>query len=148
MFLSTSQSFLKDAGYSYLTNIQKNTGVNPIRVLVMSVPVIIAFFERKKIEEITSPYINMFINISVICFECYIVGMFTTGVVGRLPIYFQIFNWILIPWLLNNVFDENMKKIVIFSCIIGFILYFYYDMYIAGMGIYHSTSLQLFYDTV
>lgn len=147
-FLSTSSSFLSDFNYSYLSNVSQNTGVNPVRVLVMAIPAIIAFVGRKNIEDTAPPFINICINLSVVCTECYIVGMFTTGVVGRLPIYFQLFNWILLPWLIKNVFDENTRRIVVVSCVVGFLLYFYYDMYIKGNGIYHSTILNLSFDTV
>lgn len=141
--LSTSSSFLNDYGYSYLSNNPENNGVNPFRVLVMAVPVVIGFVGRKEIEKKSTPFIDLCTNISVVCLECYIVGMFTSGVIGRLPVYFVLFNWILLPWLLKNALDEETRKIITFLCILGFMAFFYYDMYIVGNGIYHSTVLDL-----
>lgn len=144
LFISTS-SLLDDTDYSYLNTGEFSNGVNPIRVLVMAVPAIIAFVKRKDIEKKTSSFINIWINISVIITECYIVGMFTNGIVGRIGIYFQFFNYLLLPWLLKNAFDEYMSKIITTACIVGFALYFCYDMFIAGNGIYQSINLNLHY---
>ena len=72
--------------------------------------------------------------------------MFTSGIVGRIPIYFQIFNYLLLPWLLRYSFDGEMRKIMILACIVGFLMYYCYDMYIAGNGIYNSRSLDLLYN--
>ncbi len=143
-FLSTS-SFLDDTDYSYLRDEEFLSGVNPIRVLVMSMPAIIAFIKRKNIADKTSPFIDIWINLSVIISECYIVGMFTSGIIGRIPVYFQLFDYLLLPWLLKNAFDEDMSKTITAACVLGFILYFCFNMYIAGNGIYQSVNLNLYY---
>ena len=144
LFISTS-SLLDDTDYYYLNTQAYSNGVNPIRVLVMSVPAIIAFIQRRFIKEKASPFMNLCINLSVITSECYIVGMFTSGIVGRIPIYFQMFTYLLLPWLLRNAFSEDMSKTITTACVVGFILYFCYDMYVAGNGIYISTNLGLNY---
>jgi hypothetical protein len=69
--------------------------------------------------------------------------MFSNGIVGRIPIYFQMFNYLLLPWLLKNAFDEDTSKTITTCCIIGFMAYFCYDMYIAGNGIYQSANLHI-----
>lgn len=146
VILFYNSSYFSDSEYSYLTSEDLGTGgVNPIRVLALSMPTIIAFVNRKSIAEKASPFINICINISVLSTECYIIGMFTSGVVGRLPIYFELFNYILLPWVLKNTLNEDMGKGVTTACIIGFFAYYYYDMLIKGSGIYASETLQLFY---
>jgi transmembrane protein EpsG len=142
IYLSGS-SFFEDTQYSYL--VDSNNGVNPLRVLVMAVPSIIAFIKRNEIKEKTTPFVDMWINLSVITTECYIVGMFTNGVVGRIPVYFQLFNYLLLPWLLKNAFNEQDKKILTYACVVGFFAYFCFDMYIAGNGVYNSRNLNLAY---
>ncbi|MGN0316871.1 MAG: EpsG family protein [Lachnospira sp.] len=143
LFFVSQSSFLQETEYAYIN--RSDGGVNPFRVVVMSVPAIVAFLCRKKTVEIDDKVYNQMINLSVICSECYIVGMFSSVFVARIAIYFQLFIYILLPWLLLKVVDEQYKRIIILVCIIGFMAYFYYDMYITGNGIYNSTVLDIHY---
>ncbi len=143
LFLYSRSSFVEDTDYAYLSNLSNHNGVNPFRVLVMAIPSIIAFARRKIINEVASPFVKVWVNLSVITTECYIVGMFTSGVMGRMPMYFQLFNLMLLPWLLKNAFDESMGKSILLASLIGYFAYFWYDMYIAGNGVYNSIPLDL-----
>ncbi len=145
LFLYSRSSMVENSDYSYLNTAEYNNGVNPIRVLVMAVPSIIAFIQRKRINEVTPPFVKVWINLSVITTECYIVGMFTSGVMGRMPGYFQMFNLLLLPWLLKKAFDESMGKSILIASLIGYFAYFWYDMFIAGNGLYVSKTLGFSY---
>ena len=135
-----------ESDYSYLNaDIRYSTGVKPVRIIVMAIPCVIAFIKRKELEEKTPPFIRMWINLSVIITECYVVGMFTSGVVGRLPIYFLFFNWLLLPWLIENAVDDRMRQPITIASIVGYLAYFCYDMYVAKNGIYYSLILDLHY---
>ncbi len=148
LFLYSRSSYLSDTEYSYLTSGQYTfEGVNPLRVIVMSIPAILAFTQRVKIKGKTNPYIDLCINLSVITAECYIVGMFTSGIVGRMPLYFQFFGFILLPWLIKNGFEEDMGKTINIVLIVMYFAYFYYEMVINGSGVYVSDSLNIFYWT-
>lgn len=135
ILLISKSGLFNDSEYEYVSN-DSFEGVNPLRVIVMSIPAIIAFIKRKKIEKKATIEINVLINLSVICAGCFIIGMFSNGFVARLAVYFQVFNYVLLPWLLKNAFDEDTSKIITTFCLIGFMGYFCYDMYIAGNGIY------------
>lgn len=143
LFFVSQSSFLQETEYAYIRN--NDVGVNPFRVLVMSVPAIIAFIYRKKIDIIDSKFYNQMVNLSVICSECFIVGMVTNVFVSRIAVYFQIFIYILLPWLIYEVVDKKYYKLILILCVVCFFAYFYYDMYIAGNGIYNSTVLDLHY---
>lgn len=144
LFFYSRSSMIEDSEYSYLvSDVSYQNGVNPFRVVVMAVPTIIAFFRRKEIKEKTNPFVNTWINLSVLTTECYIVGMFTSGVMGRMPAYFQMFNLLLLPWLLKNAFEESMGRSILLASLIGYFVYFWYDMYIAGNGIYFSLNLNI-----
>lgn len=145
LFLYSRSSMVDDSDYAYLRAQENQVGVNPIRVLVMAVPAIIAFLRRKNIKEINDPFVNVWVNLSVITTECYFVGMFTSGVMGRMPGYFQMFNLLLLPWLLKKAFDESMGRSILIASLIGYFIYFWYDMYIAGNGVYVSETLGLNY---
>ena len=63
---------------------------------------------------------------SIISTGLYVVSMFTSGIfIGRLPIYFSLYNYILLPWEIENLFTERSKKLVYIG-LIGFYLLFYY----------------------
>ena len=145
LFFYSRSSALNDSDYSYLNSSDYQSGVNPIRVLVMAVPAVIAFVRRKEIRMIDNKFVNVWINLSAITTECYIVGMFRSGVMGRIPVYFQLFNLLLLPWLLKNAFDESMGRSILLASLIGYFAYFWYDMFIAGNGIYQSVPLNLQY---
>lgn len=145
LFIYSRSSWVEDSDYAYLSTQANQVGVKPLRVLVMAVPTIIAFIQRKKIKELTEPFVKVWINLSVITTECYMVGMFTSGTMGRMPVYFQLYNLLLLPWLLKKAFDESMGKSILIVSLIGYFLYFWYDMYIAGNGIYNSRTLDLLF---
>lgn len=145
LFFYSKSSMVEESDYSYLNTAEYSIGVNPIRVLVMAIPSIIAFTQRKRIKEIDDSFVKVWVNLSVITTECYIVGMFTSGVMGRMPGYFQMFNLLLLPWLLKKSFDESMGKSILIASLIGYFAYFWYDMYIAGNGIYQSIKLNIYY---
>ena len=145
LYLYSRSSMLEDSDYSYLNDASYQTGVNPIRVLVMAIPAIMAFVRRKDMGDRLTPLVKTWINLSVLTTECYIVGMLTSGVMGRMPIYFQMFNLLLLPWLLKNAFEESMGRSILIASLIGYFAYFWYDMYFAGNGVYVSNSLGINY---
>ena len=81
-------------------------GTNPIRILIESIPIILAFIYRNRIKDKLTPVIKLSINMSLIASGLYIISNIArSGVLlGRLPIYFSMYNLILLPWLLKNIF--------------------------------------------
>ena len=66
---------------------------------------------------------------SVICAGIYFLGIFTSGIlVGRLPIYFELYNLILLPYLLKECFTKESSKIMFVLCTIGFLGFYYLQM--------------------
>ena len=123
-------------------------GTNPIRILVESIPIILAFIYRNKIKDKLTPIIKLSINMSLIASGLYIISkVASSGVLlGRLPIYCSLYNLILLPWLLRNIFEKREKDLVYYIMIICYFAFFYYQMVIAwnGMG-YASQILNLKY---
>ncbi|MCD7736814.1 MAG: EpsG family protein, partial [Lachnospiraceae bacterium] len=67
-------------------------GTNPFRVLVYSMPAIIAFFGKKTISGKGGAVINICANMSIISAGFYLISMATSGIfIGRLPIYFSLY---------------------------------------------------------
>lgn len=104
-------------------------GTNYLRVLVYLVPTVIAFMGMRYIRQENDPVINFCTNMSVISSGLYIISMFTSAIlIGRLPIYFSIYNYILLPWEIKHMFTERSARIVNVLLIIFYLVYNYYQV--------------------
>lgn len=126
-FIDVLEVTLSDTAYSgYTEQFEMDDGVNPIRVVVMLVPTLISFVARKKIIQMNNIYINLCVNMSTVAAGLYFLGMFTSGIlIGRLPIYFELYNLILLPFLLKHCFTKRSLKIVYILCTGGFLAFYY-----------------------
>lgn len=147
-FTNLLTDVVEQTDYATSVNEFKDTddGTNVIRILVESVPVILAFIYRNKIKDKITPIIKLSINMSLIASGLYIISkVASSGVLlGRLPIYFSMYNLILLPWLLKNMFSDREKDLIYYTMIICYFGFFYYQMVVAwnGMG-YASRVLNL-----
>lgn len=121
-----------------------DTGTNILRVGVCSVPALMAlvkynYFKKKDIP----PIIHLSVNASVITMVIYIASAFTSGIyVGRLPIYTEMYNLILLPWLVKHPYKEYSQLLRI-GLICAYILYFFYQFCICWKGYYISDLLGI-----
>ena len=138
-FLSAMETSLADTGYEgFREQFEVDDGVNPLRVVVGLVGPAIAFIGRRRIEEKNDPYINVCINMSLISAGLYFLGVFTSGILmGRLPIYFELYNLILLPYLFKNCFNEHSVKPMFILCAVGFLLYYY----LQTSGLYYISDI-------
>lgn len=126
--LETMDIMLQETQYSSnLAEFAEDDGVHPLRVLFSCVPVILAFIQRKKIVATNNQYIYMCVNMSTIAAGLYFVGMLTSGImIGRLPVFFILYNYILYPYLFNYIYSG--KKTLLYTIISITYLVFYYLM--------------------
>lgn len=132
-FTGFLDSSLQDTQYKNVVSDWQNDfhddGTNLLRVLVYAAPTVLSFIWRKKIKEVENPLIHVSVNMSVISTGIYIVSMFTSGIfIGRLPIYFSLYNYILLPWEIQHLFKKNSRTIVT-ACAVGFYLLFFIYSY-------------------
>lgn len=107
-------------------------GTHPIRVLVYSVPALLALFGRRYVRLKNDPAMNLCVNASLITMAIYLVSMVTSGIyVGRLPIYTTLHGYIALPWLIDTIFDEDSARLMKFLMVGGFLAFFYYQMHFA-----------------
>ncbi len=86
-------------------------GTSFIRVLIYSIPAVIAIYGRKKIQESDDAVINFCTNMSIVSAGIYLVSMFTSGIfLGRLPIYCSLYNYVLLPWEIKHLFNEKKQQ--------------------------------------
>lgn len=105
-------------------------GTNPIRVLIYSVPALAALLSRKYILRLNDPVLNLCTNASVITMVLYLVSMVTSGIyVGRLPVYTTFYGYMLLPRIIDLVFEKSSAGLLrgmMIACYLGF---FYIQMH-------------------
>lgn len=125
-----------------LANAANDSGSSPIRLLVALVPVALAFFGRREIyQPDTPPVIHLCVNMSVVTACLYLASMLTSGIyVGRLPIYCELYNLILLPWLIEHPFRRN-RGILRKALMICYLLYFIFQMYFSWDRLTYGSNL-------
>lgn len=130
-FSSLSDSYdtvMSNAGYD-MSIYAGDDGVHPLRVLVNFVPVVLAFMSRRMVDDEDSDIINFCTNMSILTFGVYLVAMVTSGIlVGRVPLYTSMYNFILLPYLLNRMFYGGMRTLM-YTATIGLYFVYYWAQY-------------------
>lgn len=138
-FLSNT-AFQKD-----LSREELQAGSNPLRFLVSAIPVVLILIKKRTIDEIElPPIVSLSINASFVTMIIYFISIFSHGsLIGRLPIYTELYNLILIPWLIEKVYISHSQWIRA-GLYGGYIAYFYYQVNIAwASSPYHSSILGI-----
>lgn len=134
-FTSFLENALKETQYSdIMTNeiMQNKTGTNILRVIVYSVPLLLSIVGKRYIDEANDPLINLCVNCSVITTALYVISAVTSGIYfGRLPIYTSLTGYILLPWLINHIFEKKSAVLVKIMMYGFYFLFFYYQMHFA-----------------
>lgn len=124
---SVAEEALQSTSYAGSTVFNDgDDGVHPIRVLVAAVPAVLAWFNRKRIDAENHVLLNICINASLLSAMLYLFGVFTSGILmGRLPIYCEVFATMALPALINRFPVKAWRKPMVAGCIIFYALYFY-----------------------
>lgn len=126
-YASVFDSVADSLGYS-LTESKAggDDGVNPLRVLVNAIPMLLSIVFRNDIRKDNNPLINMCVNMSVITSGVYLIGMITSGImIGRLPIYTSLYDLILMPYLIRRFNSQKMSQIIFLGSIALYVVYCY-----------------------
>ena len=118
-----STMYAEDMSY-----VRETAGTNPVRFLVSAIPTVMVLIKKNEIVTDETPaIINLSINMSFISSVIYLSSVFSSGIyIGRLPIYCEIYNLILIPWLINHPYAKH-KNILSAGLYIFYFLYFLYQ---------------------
>ncbi|MFC0024073.1 EpsG family protein [Neobacillus cucumis] len=130
-------SALKDTEYGHYQNFNEG-GANIMRVAVNGVPLLIAYLGREKLREIF-PESDFIVNMSVLGFLFMIVST-QNWIFARFSIYFNLYQLILISWIIKliNVKDQ---KFIYYILLVFYFLYYYYESVISLNIIYNSDFL-------
>lgn len=132
-------------GYvSYLA--EEGVGSSVFRLLIAAVPCVLAFIGRKIVQVEGNAVINIAINMSVLNLCLYFIATFSSGmVVGRVAAYFDIFNIILLPWLIKHIFTKESSQIITVLCVGAYTVFFYLQMVVTWHLNYVSDFLNIHY---
>lgn len=114
-------------GESYTLESFSGAGVNIFRFLVVSVPVVLSFLVRDRIQKEATKTDMLMLNLSMLNAEIMFVALFgTANYFARLANYFLIFQAIALPWVLK-FFPKATRQILTVGMVICYIAYFYYQ---------------------
>lgn len=111
-------------------------GVNIIRVAVYSVPAVLSLIGLRYVRQSEDPKVHLCVNLSVITMALYLVAMVSSGIyIGRLPIYTTLYGYMVLPWLIDNIFEPRSARLVRISMQVLYILFFCYQTMIVWGGV-------------
>ncbi len=109
----------------------QDDGTNPIRVLIYSIPMLLSIVGLPQIRSENDNFVNVMTNFSILTTGIAIISMVTSGIfIGRLIIYPAIYStFLLLPWEIENLFEDRSASLVKTSAIAGYSLFFFYQMH-------------------
>lgn len=128
----------------YLDNVLGTAGMNIVRFFVAVVPLAIAIVGNRIIRSENNKLINICTNMSCFYVAVQFAALFVgANYIGRIAAYFNVYNLILLPWMIKKCFTMESGKIVKIACLVCYCLYFYYQMVITWKLGYVSDILGL-----
>lgn len=101
------------------------SGVNPIRTAFFSIPAVLAAIYRRKLAMMNSHIVDICINMSVMTACLYCIGSVTSGIMmGRLPIYCQLYSYVLVAYIMQEVCRPAVRQIAMAAYLILFYIFF------------------------
>lgn len=105
-------------------------GVNPFRLAVCAIPLIISFLARRHIAQMDEKQEKahyLFTNLSILNAEIMFVALFgTANYFARLANYFLIFQTLSIPWLFQ-FFEKKSRHLLVSVAVVCYCAYFIYE---------------------
>ena len=142
--IAASWSFLlEDSAYEgYLEVAASSAGSNLLRSVVAVAPPLLAMLCKRYTDQARENRIlNVSIIMSVLSAVVYLCSSFSGGIlVGRLPIYFDMYNLFLLPWLVRNAFTKRSHTFTYFVLIICYFAFFYYKA-VYGMQLTYISDI-------
>jgi len=113
------------AGVEAAWDANGDDGMHVLRALVAAVPVVMAYLGRKRIKEEDNSVVNLCVNMSVANLGISLIAVVTSGImVGRLPIYTNLYNFILLPYLIRHLFSSKNAAVVSVLTVILYMMYY------------------------
>jgi transmembrane protein EpsG len=105
----------------------EETGSSIVRVLVVLIPIFIAYLSKKQIKQLGKTG-DILVNLAVVNFCFYLISLYN-WIFARFAIYTGIYYIILLTWLIMNSFKRKDRNLLYILCIILYIGYFWVVRY-------------------
>lgn len=115
--------------------------INPMRVVVEMLPILVSFLSRRRLRRCNDKLLNLGINMMILNAIMIFIGLFMNPIYfGRIGTYFASINAITVPFMLNVIYEnhEHRKHNLIFYYAF-YVVYFVLDLTKLG-------SISIFYD--
>ena len=120
------------------TMTEANVGASPIRFIVNAVPIVLAYWKKDRIKEVW-PESNVFVNMSLM--NCIVMAFsLYNWIFARFQIYFQLYNFVLLPFIIKNCFIRKERDLVYYCFIVCYFIFFYYEQVIGGNGLGYKSN--------
>lgn len=103
---------------------EKFEGANWLRIIVATIPVVFSYVYRKRLSKVLPNY-NIYVNFAVLNLIVILFASYN-WVFARLGIYFELYNFILLPAIIKYSFNKKLKILVGYVAIACYIIFFYY----------------------
>ncbi|MBS4209162.1 EpsG family protein [Bacillus sp. FJAT-50079] len=133
-------SAIENTQYGHYSEFHEG-GASKIRVAVDAVPLIIAYFGRDKLREIF-PSSDYIVNMALVGLIFMIIST-QNWIFARFSIYFNLYQLILISWIVK-IFNDKSQRFIYYSLVTCYFLYYYYENVITLDIQYRSNFLDVF----
>lgn len=101
--------------------------INVIRVLVYSIPAVLALIFRKRLFYDSTRIENLFVNMSIVSVFILSLGMIQgANLFARMASYFELYIALALPWMIKKLFTKQSAQMV---TSIAYVLFFGYFLY-------------------
>ena len=108
---------------------EADDGTNLVRVLVYSVPALVALVGFRYFRGCQDRAANLCINATLITMGIYLISSATSGIyIGRIPIYTTLHGYIVLPWMIDQIFEKQTAKLIKFLMVVLYLAFFTYQM--------------------
>lgn len=138
-------------GEEYSANTFSGDGVNPFRLAVLWVPVLLSFLARKWLSESENREKNILLNLAILNAEIMFIALFgTANYFARLANYFVIFQTLALPSLFKY-FTSSGRLLLGGGAFLGYLFYWYYSYGVVYGGfdtVYRFISVVEYLSTI
>lgn len=134
-FTSLLFKALADTQYSDYEKFDEG-GSNILRSLVAAAPLVVAYFGRKKLKRVF-PDSDYIINMALLGLIFMVIST-QSWIFARISIYFELYQLILISWIIT-LFSEKKGRILYYGILICYFVYFYFE-HVVNLNIMYKSN--------
>ena len=112
-------------------------GASIIRTFIAAIPEVVSYIYREKLKN-TWPDSNIFINMSLINLILMSFALYN-WLFARFNFYFQTYTFILLPYLIGNVFKRKERDLIYYLFVVCYFGFFYYE-HVISLGMRYTSN--------